>query len=211
MADQTDLLKNYPYDPTASLGQAVEDEPEPTLSMPPKRFALWLFIVSIIMIFASMTSAYIVRKAEGNWQDFELPGVLWLSTAVLVVSSFTVQMAWNAAKKDELGQVKAWMFVTFALGLVFLYLQWESWVRLVQINVYLVGNPSGSFLYVLTGLHAFHLITGLVYLAITTVKAYRYKIHSQNLIEIEVPAIYWHFLDVLWILLFGFLLWSHMS
>ncbi len=211
MADQTDLLKNYPYDPTANLGQAVEDEPEPTLSMPPKRFALWLFIVSIIMIFASMTSAYIVRKAEGNWQDFELPGVLWLSTAVLVVSSFTVQMAWNAAKKDELGQVKAWMFVTFALGLVFLYLQWESWVRLVQINVYLVGNPSGSFLYVLTGLHAFHLITGLVYLAITTVKAYRYKIHSQNLIEIEVPAIYWHFLDVLWILLFGFLLWSHMS
>ena len=203
-----ELLKDYPYDPTTTLA-GITEEAEPTLSMQPKRFALWLFIVSIIMIFASMTSAYIVRQAEGNWLDFELPGILWASTAVLIVSSFTVQMAYLAAKKDELTAVRVWMLVTLALGLAFLYLQWESWVRLVQINVYLVGNPSGSFLYVLTGLHAFHLITGLVFVSITTGKAFRYQVHSRSMLNIEMCATYWHFLDILWVALFGFLVWNH--
>lgn len=200
--------QDLPYDPTAALTGAFE-EPAPTLSMHPKRFALWLFIVSIIMIFASMTSAYIVRKGEGNWLDFELPGVLWASTAVIVVSSFTVQMAWFAAKKDEISAVRLWMLATLLLSFVFLYLQWESWVRLVQINVYLVGNPAGSFLYVLTGLHAFHLLTGMVYLAIVTVKAFRFKIHRTSILDMELSATYWHFLDILWVLLFAFLLWNH--
>ena len=203
-----ELLKDYPYDPTATLA-GITEEAEPTLSMQPKRFALWLFIVSIIMIFASMTSAYIVRQAEGNWLDFELPGILWASTAVLIVSSFTVQMAFMAAKNDEMTGIRVWMLITLVLGFTFLYLQWESWVRLVQINVYLVGNPSGSFLYVLTGLHAFHLITGLVFLCITTGKAFRYQIHSRSMLNIEMCATYWHFLDILWVALFGFLVWSH--
>jgi cytochrome c oxidase subunit III len=204
----TQLPENYPYDPATALGTLLE-EPEPTLSMPPKRFALWLFIVSIIMIFASMTSAYIVRKGEGNWLDYELPPILWWSTGVLMVSSFTVQMAWLSAKKDELTAVKVWMFVTMALSLVFLYMQWESWVRLVQINVYLVGNPSGSFLYILTGLHAFHLLTGITYLAIVTVMAFRFKIHRTALLDMELAATYWHFLDFLWVALFAFLVWNH--
>lgn len=204
----TSQPQDLPYDPTAALSGTFE-EPSPTLSMHPKRFALWLFIVSIIMIFASMTSAYIVRKGEGNWLDFELPGVLWASTAVIVVSSFTVQMAWFAAKKDEISAVRIWMLVTLVLAFVFLYLQWESWVRLVQINVYLVGNPSGSFLYVLTGLHAFHLLTGIVYLAIVTVKAFRFKIHRTAILDMELSATYWHFLDILWVALFAFLLWNH--
>jgi cytochrome c oxidase subunit 3 len=185
------------------------EEPEPTLSMQPKRFALWLFIVSIIMIFASMTSAYIVRKGEGNWLDFELPPVLWASTAVLLISSFSVQMAWLAAKKDEIRQNQIWMLITLGLAFTFLYLQWESWVRLVQINVYLVGNPSGSFLYVLTGLHAFHLLTGITYLVIVTVMSFKLKVHRTNALDMELSATYWHFLDLLWVLLFAFLVWNH--
>jgi cytochrome c oxidase subunit 3 len=206
MANQ--VPENYPYDPTTALGNIIE-EPEPTLSMPPKRFALWLFIVSIVMIFASMTSAYIVRKGEGNWLDFELPPVLWVSTAVILISSFTVQMALISARKDELTAVKVWMFITLTLSLVFLYLQWESWVRLVQINVYLVGNPSGSFLYILTGLHAFHLLTGITYLAIVTRMAFLYKVHRTETLDMELAATYWHFLDFLWVALFAFLVWNH--
>jgi len=197
---------NYAYDPKAALPL---EEPEPTLSMHPKRFALWLFIVSIVMVFASMTSAYIVRKGEGNWLDFELPPVLWASTGVLLVSSFTVQMAWLSARKDELAAVKLWMLGTLALSLLFLYMQWESWVRLVQINVYLVGNPSGSFLYILTGLHAFHLLTGITYLTIVTVMAFRQRVHRTATLDIELAATYWHFLDFLWVALFAFLVFNH--
>jgi len=185
------------------------EEPEPTLSMQPKKFALWLFIVSIIMIFASMTSAYMVRQAEGNWTPFELPPVLWISSVVIVLSSLTVQLAFFAAKRDKLALTQGLMAITLLLALGFLYLQWESWVRLVQINVYLVGNPSGSFLYILTGLHALHLLTGIVYLAIVTINSFRGRVNSENSLDIELASTYWHFLDVLWLALFAFLIWSH--
>lgn len=186
-----------------------QQEPEPTLSMNPKRFALWLFIVSIVMIFASMTSAYLVRRAEPNWTQFELPGILWASTAIIILSSFTMQMAYLSARRNAMGAVKTLTLITLVLGIAFLILQYESWIRLQQINIYLNGNPSGSFLYVLTGLHGFHLITGLVYIAIVTGMAFRNKIDGQNPLDLELSTIYWHFLDLIWVLLFGFLLWSH--
>jgi cytochrome c oxidase subunit III len=189
--------------------EVLANGPEETLSMHPRRFALWLFIVSIIMIFASMTSAYLVRQAEGNWLEFEIPPILWISTGVILASSLTVQLAFFAAQRDNLPLLRTLMLFTLGFGFAFLYLQWESWVRLVHINVYLVGNPSGSFMYVITGLHAFHLISGLVYLTIVTVNTFRYKVHSRNILDLELAATYWHFLDFLWVALFAFLLWSH--
>ena len=192
-----------------SLLQPEAGLPAPTLAMHPRKFALWLFIVSIIMIFASMTSAYLVRKSEGNWMQFTLPPILFVSTAVLVVSSITVQLAYVAARRNAQTQLAILMSTTLALAFTFLYLQWESWVNLVDINVYLVGNPSGSFLYILTGLHALHLLTGIVYLSIVTIMVFRGKINRENSLDMELSATYWHFLDLLWVALFGFLLWSH--
>ena len=201
---------NEIQDPTLRrLLQPEADLPEPTMAMHPRKFALWLFVVSIIMIFASMTSAYIVRKAEGNWMQFELPPILFWSTGVLVVSSITVQLAYFAARRNAQTQLRVLMAITVALAFTFLYLQWLSWVNLVDINVYLVGNPSGSFLYILTGLHALHLLTGIVYLTIVTLFVFRGKVGPNNLLDMELTATYWHFLDVLWLALFGFLLWSH--
>ena len=197
-------------DPTLRrLLQPEADLPEPTMAMHPRKFALWLFIVSIIMIFASMTSAYIVRKAEGNWMQFELPSIMFWSTSVLILSSITVQLAYFAARRNAQTQLAVLMSTTLTLAFTFLYLQWESWVNLVDINVYLVGNPSGSFLYILTGLHALHLLTGIVYLSIVTIMVFRGKINRNNALDMELSATYWHFLDVLWLVLFGFLLWSH--
>lgn len=190
----------------------LQEEAQQTLSMHPKKFALWLFIVSIVMIFAAMSSAYIVRQAEGNWLEYEMPVIFWVNSAILIASSMTMHWAYVSAKADNLVMVKVAMIITTMLGLGFLVGQWYSWVALVDMKVFFAGsysNPSGSFLYVITGLHAFHLITGVVYLLIILGASFQYKIHSKSLVRMEMCATYWHFLDILWIYLFAFLLFNH--
>jgi len=177
-----------------------------TLAMDPIKFILWLFLVSIIMLFASQTSAYLVRRAEGNWLEFEMPVIFWYSTAVLIVSSSVMQWAYFAAKKDQFKQLKIAISITFVLGLVFLWMQFEGWKQLVAMNVYFVGNPSGSFFYVFTGLHGFHIISGLIVLTTALIAAFKLNIHSKNLRRIQICTTYWHFLDILWLYLFVFLL-----
>ncbi len=181
-----------------------QEEPQQPLAMHPKKFAVWLFIVSIIMIFAALTSAYLVRRAEGNWLEFELPAIFWINSAILLGSSVTMQWAYFSAKKDNLNSLKTGMVLTVILAVAFLVGQWYSWEALVASQVFFVGNPSGSFLYVLTGMHAFHLVTGLVFLLIIIVAAFRYKIHAKNMVRMEMCTTYWHFLDILWLYLFVF-------
>lgn len=184
----------------------IVEEPKKTLAMNPKKFAMWLFIGSVVMLFASLTSAYIVRQAEGNWLYFELPPILTVSTVVILLSSITMQWAFWSAKKDKVEMVKILITVTSVLGLAFLVLQFEGWKALVANQVYLVGNPSGSFLYVITGLHGLHLVSAIVFLLIVLVSTYRYRVHSKNLTQIEMCTTYWHFLGGLWLYLFVFLL-----
>jgi len=184
----------------------VEKQAKETLAMDPIKFILWLFLVSIIMLFASQTSAYLVRRAEGNWLEFEMPKIFWYSTGVLLVSSLIMQYAYFAAKKDQFKQLKIAISITFVLGLLFLWMQFEGWKQLVDMNVYFVGNPSGSFFYVFTGLHGFHIITGLIVLVTALTAAFRLNVHSKNLRRIQICTTYWHFLDILWLYLFVFLL-----
>jgi cytochrome c oxidase subunit 3 len=186
------------------------EEPKQTLSMHPKKFALWLFIVSVVMIFAAMTSAYIVRQAEGNWLEFELPQRLWITSGIILLSSITMHWSYLAAKKDNLTSLRVGMLVTSVLGIAFLIGQFLSWQDLVAIDVYFAGgNPSGSFLYVLTGLHAVHLISGVIFMIVVLVNAFRLKIHAKSMDQMEMCATYWHFLDGLWLYLFIFLLLNH--
>lgn len=187
----------------------IQEEPEETLSMNPRKFILWLFIVSILMLFAAMTSAYLVRRAEGNWLEFDIPPVFSYSTIVLVVSSLTMHWAYLAAKKDNFTSLKIAISVTFAFGIAFLVMQFEGWKSLVAQDVYFVGNPAGSFMYVFTGLHAFHLISGLFVLLFALRATFRLKIHAKSLEQIEICASYWHFLDILWLYLFFFLVYFH--
>jgi len=184
----------------------IIEEPKKPLAMHPKKFAMWLFVASVGMLFASLTSAYIVRQAEGNWLYFDLPATLYWTTAIILVSSVTMQMAYWAAKKDQLERVKVLVSITMGFGLVFLVGQWMAWMDLIGNSIYLVGNPSGSFIYIITGLHGLHIISALVYLVIVLVSAYRFKIHSRSLAQIEMCTTYWHFLGGLWLYLFIFLL-----
>ena len=175
-------------------------------SVNPKIFTMWLFIVSIVMLFAAFTSAYLVRKAEGNWVEFKLPDLFYYSTGVLMASSISMHAALIAAKKDQFNALRLSISITFVLGLVFLAMQYYGWAQLVEMNVYFVGNPSGSFVYVFSGLHGLHLISGLVVLLVALVAAFRLRINAKALTQIKICSTYWHFLDALWVYLFIFLL-----
>lgn len=183
----------------------VEETKQP-LTMNPKKFAMWLFIVSVIMIFAALTSAYIVRQAEGNWIIFELPQLFWINTGVIIVSSLTMHWAYLSAKKDNLESVKIATIITTLLGIAFMAGQYLAWKDLVSNKIYFVGNPSGSFVYVISGLHFLHVTGGVVYLLILLTSALRFRVHSKSLNQIEMCATYWHFLGGLWLYLFLFLL-----
>jgi cytochrome c oxidase subunit III len=192
------------------IWEQESSEAAPTLGMNPKKFSMWLFLLSVVMIFASLTSGYIVRKAEGNWVDFELPPIFWFTTAILLLSSVTHHLAFQNAKRDNLVAVKGWMVLTALLGIAFLVTQWYSWVYLVNINVYFSGNNvAGSFLYVLTGLHGLHVLSAVIFVLVITIQTIRFKVHSKNILGIELCTTYWHFLDALWIYLFAFLTVFH--
>ena len=118
-------------------------------------------------------------------------------------------MAYYSAKKDNFIGLRLGMVLTVLLGIGFLIGQWYSWVALVDREVFFVGNPAGSFLYVFTGLHAVHLISGVIFLIIVLISTFRYKVHSQALNTLDMAATYWHFLGGLWLYLFLFLLLNH--
>jgi cytochrome c oxidase subunit 3 len=183
----------------------VEEASKP-LAMQPKRFALWIFIASVIMLFAALTSAYMVRQADGNWLLFDLPSTFWTTTIIILISSATMHWAYLAAKRDNIAAAKVAISITSVLGVAFLVGQFLAWSELVQRNVYFVGNPSGSFVYVLSGLHGLHIVGGVVFLLVVLVATFRYKVHAKSLSQIEMCATYWHFLDGLWLYLFVFLL-----
>jgi len=184
----------------------IVEEPKKPISMHPKKFAMWLFIGSVAMLFAAFTSAYIVRQAEGNWLYFDLPNLFYVTSGIILLSSVTLQWAYWEAKKDNLGRVKLLVGITSFLGVAFLVGQVMAWSELVDHSVYLVGNPSGSFIYILTGLHGAHLISGIAFLLIVLNSTFKFKIHSKNLAQMEMCLTYWHFLGGLWLYLFVFLI-----
>jgi cytochrome c oxidase subunit 3 len=184
----------------------IVEEPKKTLSMNPRKFAMWLFIASVIMLFAAWTSAYIVRRAEGNWVYFDLPNLFSYTTVMILLSSVTMQWAYFAAKKDNLEMVKIAVGTTTVLGIAFLIGQVLGWKELVSQSVYLVGNPSGSFVYVITGFHGLHIVSAIIFLLIVLRSTFKYKIHSKSMAQMEMCTTYWHFLGGLWLYLFVFLL-----
>lgn len=169
---------------------------------------LWVGIVGIVMLFAGMTSAYIVRQAEGNWLYFDLPDTFYVSTAVILASSLTMAVAQFAIKKNNLSLTSSMLLATLFLGFAFAWLQFKAWGELVDMGVFFAGresNPAGSFLYALSGLHLVHLAGGLIALIFTSVKAFLKKYSAEDHVGIGVAATYWHFLDILWIYLLLFL------
>lgn len=169
---------------------------------------LYVGIVSIIMLFAGFTSAYIVRQTQGNWMSFELPSVFYVSTAIILLSSLSLFFASFSIKRNNTLGLKIGLAITFLLGIGFIFSQYNAWQELVKMGVFFTGeksNASGSFLYIITGLHLVHLLGGIVALAVTFIKSLLEKYSSENLLGVELCSIYWHFLGILWVYLLLFL------
>ncbi len=176
----------------------------------PYQFFLWGGLGSIIMMFAGLTSAYVVKKSQANWLDFELPNVFIVSTVVILISSFTIQMAVKKFKEQNQNQYRGFLSVTAILGMVFIVLQIQGFQALEGNSIALIGarsNSAASFLFVITGLHILHVLGGIIALIWISLRAYSTKNNQNNDLPVKLISNYWHFVDILWVYLFVFLHW----
>lgn len=173
----------------------------------PQKFALLVSCASVVMLFAALTSAYVVRQAAGNWLEFPMPVLFLYSTLTLILSSLTLHFSYKGFLAGNVNSYKYLLLLTFVLGVLFIYLQYKGWMALVSMGVELGTNPSGSFLYVLSGLHAAHILGGLaaVFVAILHAFILPYEVSAKRKLRFEMTQIYWHFVDILWIYLIVFL------
>lgn len=172
----------------------------------PQMFALYIAMASIAMMFAGLTSAYIVRKAQPNWRAYELPTVFWISTVVIILSSITVALALRAFKAKQLSRYRWLIIGTFILGIGFGVLQYIGFSQLYHLPapVRVDGNPSESFLFIIWGLHLVHIAGGVVALLIVFLRSFSKNILDSKSTGVAIVANYWHFVDILWIYLFLF-------
>ena len=161
-----------------------------------------LALGGILMFFMALTSAYIVRKGTGgDWRAIQLPAVVWLNTAVLVLSSITLECARRRFAAGSLASFRSWWLITTALGVAFLAGQIAAWRELVLSGVFLATNPSSSFFYVLTAAHALHLVGGVIALGYVAARSNEHLVRRGGL-PADVAGVYWHFMDGLWVFLF---------
>lgn len=172
----------------------------------PHKFTLWVGIGSILMMFAGLTSAYILKRNMANWQTFSLPQAFYYSTAVVALSSFTIWKSVKAFKEREMRRYRMLMVATSILGGLFIALQTLGFYELIQQGSALGVTTSVDFLYVIVGLHAVHVLAGVIVLLVMLLKAFNTKLRSYALVPVELAATYWHFVGILWIYLLVFLI-----
>ena len=170
------------------------------------KLGVWMGMGSILMFFAALTSAMIVRQGlSGDWQPFTLPSVLYVSTLVLLLSSFTIERARREMIDQRRDGLRRWMNISAGLGLTFLACQLLGWQQLVDRGIYLASNPANSFYYVLTAGHGAHLLGGIAVMGYIWVRIRGTRPWPSRPAVVEATALYWHFLDVLWIYILGLL------
>jgi cytochrome c oxidase subunit 3 len=187
--------------------QAMNDQ---NRKIHPHKFTLWVAIGSILMMFAGLTSAYIVKRSQASWLMLEIPVVFWYSTAAILASSVTIQLSLKALKAREMMAYKRWLMITAVLGVLFLVLQIVGFKQFGANDIRLIGagsNASYSFLLAISGLHGLHVLGGVIALVVIAIQALRVATRSYNTVPLEVAATYWHFVDALWIYLFIFFNW----
>ena len=166
------------------------------------KLGVWIGIGGIVMLFAAFTSAMVVRSGlSGDWRAIELPQVLWLSTAVLLISSVSIEKARRAMWREQNTELRLWMTLTAGLGAVFLASQLIAWQQLASRGVFVATNSSSSFFYVLTAAHGVHLLGGLLTLGYVTMRLWRPAFWPTRAAAVEAASLYWHFMDGLWVYL----------
>ncbi len=194
------------------MSSTIYKRPAPAVrKIEPSQTGIWVAICAIAMTFAALTSALVVRQgASLDWQAFVLPRILYLNTAILLASSFTLEIsrkrldsagvAAGYAAKSLYGATRYWLYLTLALGLIFLLGQVLAWRILAGQGLFLATNPSSSFFYVLTALHGLHVLGGIAGLLYAGVRVSRAAAAAKSR-ALSAAAVYWHFMDILWVYL----------
>lgn len=174
-----------------------------------KKFNLWLGMIGMFMMFAALSSGFIVYTAGGADRGIKtiLPDAFIYSTLLIVVSSVTMQLAYTAAKKTQFAKQELLLAITLLLGLGFFAVQVYAWGILTGRGVMFVNNnASQSFIYVFTGMHLAHIIAGIIVLARVLIGRFRGISQVNNVFRMDLAALFWHFLGFLWIYIYVFLL-----
>lgn len=173
------------------------------------KMLLWFGMVSMFMMFAGLTSAYVVSTSRPDWlSNFKLPDAFMISTVLIIASSITFHLAKNAIKKDNRNFATAMLLATLALGIGFVAAQFNGFSEVIKAGYYFTGAGSTvttSFLYIVTVVHLAHLFAGLIVLLVVIYNHFKQKYNASQSLGIELGAMFWHFLDVVWVYLFLFL------
>jgi len=179
-------------------------------SHPPNkiRIAMWFLLLVVLMTFGGLISAYIVISTNGamEWQPFALPVQIWVSTVLILASSITYKVAQSALERDNQEKSKTWFLATTVFGGMFIASQLLAWFELVRRGVYVQSNPYAGFFYILTAVHALHVIGGIIALGFIVLRTWHKTSSDEELTKRKqvsnAVGWYWHFMDGLWIVLF---------
>ncbi len=168
---------------------------------------LWVSMISMVMFFAGLTSAYVVSMNREDWVTFELPDAFYISTVCILLSSITLFLSQKMLKQGKIQPSQLMLVITFVLGLGFVWYQYVGFNQLKEIGLYFTGaesTVSSSFMIIITFMHVLHLLAGVIVLLVVIYNHFKKKYSSTNMLGFELGAIFWHFVDVLWIYLFFF-------
>src|SRR5437762_9323182 len=197
-----------PISPSDRGGDGDSGDSSSSFPISKGQVGIWILLTAVIMLFAGLSSAYIVLRGVPAWQNIELPSLLWPNTAVLLLSSMAIELSRRAIRRSDLQSMKRWLAVGGVLGLAFLVGQLAAWRQLVNAGVYLPSTLQSSFFYILTGLHGLHLLGGIAGLGIVLVMALRNRLSAFRYEPLKLCSTYWHVMDALWVYLFLLLLLS---
>ena len=179
------------------------------LSLPPIKVGLGVFLAVATSLFALLISAYHMRMTGEDWTRLAVPRVLWLNTAVLILASVAMQLTRVAARRGQLDRVKSGLITGGVFTLSFLAGQLWAWQQMDAAGYFLTANPAYSFFYLLTAVHGLHLLGGLWVWGMTTAKVLRGVEVAKVRLSVELCTIYWHYLLLVWLVLFAVLLHTH--
>jgi cytochrome c oxidase subunit 3 len=168
---------------------------------------LWISMISMVMFFAGLTSAYVISMKRDDWVDFDLPEAFYISTFLIVASSFTLFLSQRFLKQDKRQLSLFLLVLTFFLGVGFVWEQYIGFNQLKSIGLFFTGpesTVSTSFIIGITFIHVLHLLVGVLVLLVVIYNHFKYKYKSDDMLGFELGAIFWHFVDILWIYLFLF-------
>ena len=168
---------------------------------------LWVSMISMVMFFAGLTSAYVISMRRDDWVTFELPDAFYISTLLIILSSITISISQRLIKKDKRELSIAFLLITFVLGIAFVWQQYAGFEDLRSAGLFFTGptsTVSTSFIIGISLMHAFHVFAGIIVLLVVIYNHFNHKYTSDDLLGFELGAIFWHFIDVLWIYLFFF-------